>query len=120
MALLGILAVLVGSDLALTWRGHRGVMAALRDSVPETTAFMMRRTSEGVPPRSRRWVPLDSLPSGLACAVLAAENVRFFSHGTLDWTNQRELLGTPTRDCSDSRPPHGRRGGVYPRPFVRI
>lgn len=97
LALLGMLAVVVGSDLALTWIRHRSVMAELRDSVPETTAFMMRRASEGTPPRSRRWVPLDSLPSALPCAVLAAENARFFSQGALDWTNQRELLGRVIR-----------------------
>lgn len=58
---------------------------------------MMRRASAGVPPLSRRWVPLDSLPSALACAVLAAENVRFFAHGALDWTNQREMLSRVIR-----------------------
>jgi len=97
LALLGIVVAVIGSDLALTWSRHRSTMVALRDSVPETTAFMMRRASEGTPPRSRLWVPLDSLPSALACAVLAAENVRFFSHGTLDWTNQRELLSRVIR-----------------------
>jgi monofunctional biosynthetic peptidoglycan transglycosylase len=97
LALLGIMAVLVGSDLALTWYRHRGAMVALRDSVPETTAFMIRRASEGKPPRSHRWMPLDSVPSALACAVLAAENVRFFSHGALDWANQRELLSRVIR-----------------------
>ncbi len=92
LALAGLFAVIVAGDLALTWSSHRSRVAALRDSVPATTAFMLRRTGEGAPPRSRRWVPLDSLPSALACAVLAAENVRFFGHGSLDWINQRELF----------------------------
>lgn len=91
LALAAAGAAIVGSDLAWTWSAHRSRVAALRDSVPETTAFMLRRASEGAPARSRRWVPLDSLPSALACAVLAAENVRFFTHGSLDWTNQREM-----------------------------
>lgn len=91
MALAGAVVAVVGGDLLLTWRGHRERITALRDSVPVSTAFMDRRTAEGMAPRARRWIPLDSLPSALACAVLAAENVRFFRHGTLDWTNQREM-----------------------------
>lgn len=97
VALAGLFAAIVAGDLALTWSSHRSRVAALRDSVPETTAFMRRRAGQGAPPIHRRWVPLDSLPSGLACAVLAAENARFFDHGTLDWNNQRELLNRVIR-----------------------
>ncbi len=90
------LATLVGlgiiADVSLTWFGSGSRIAALADSVPPMTAYMERRADAGQPPRQRQWVPLDSLPAPVVCAVLAAENVRFFSYGTLDWRNQREML----------------------------
>src|SRR5439155_4933159 len=88
----GLLLVILGLDLAWTWVGHRRIISALRDSIPATTAFMRQRANQGHPVRQRRWVPLDSIPPALVCTVLAAENVRFFEHGTLDWSNQHAML----------------------------
>lgn len=86
------LAVIIVVDLSLTWLGHRKVIASLADTVPAATAHMLQRAREGHPLRHQRWVPLDSLPVSVVCAVVAAENVRFFRHGTLDWTSQRAML----------------------------
>lgn len=90
VALLIGAVVLVG--IALTWLRYRPRIAALADAVPSMTAYMELRAREGRSPVRHRWVPLDSLPGPVVCAVLAAEDVRFFSHGTLSWTSQRELL----------------------------
>jgi monofunctional glycosyltransferase len=94
LALVGValLGIVGGADSLLTWARYRPLIAALADSVPEMTAYMQRRAEEGRPPEQRRWVPLDSLPAVLVCAVLAAENVRFFTSGTLDWSNQRAMM----------------------------
>ena len=86
------LALIIVADLSWTWLGHRKVIASLADGVPATTAFMLQRAREGHPSRHRRWVPIDSLPVPVVCAVLAAENVRFFRQGTLDWTTQKAML----------------------------
>lgn len=68
------------------------MIASLADTVPATTAYMLRRAGEGHPPRQQHWVPLDSLPVPVVCAVVTAENVRFFRQGTLDWTSQKTML----------------------------
>lgn len=99
---LGIVTV---TDLSITWFGHGPRIKALVDSTPPGTAYMALRAREGRPPILRRWTPLDSLPVAVVCAVLAAENVRFFQHGTLDYANQREMLsrvlrGDPSRGGS--------------------
>lgn len=95
--LLLALGIVTVADLSVTWFRHGPRIAALADSVPPLTAYMALRTREGHPPRGRRWVPLDSLPLPVVCAVLAAENVRFFRHGTLDYANQREMLSRVLR-----------------------
>lgn len=94
LALAGLLlvGVVLIADLSLTWFRYGPRIAALADSVPDMTSFMKRRAEEGVPPRAHRWVPLDSLPGPLVCTLLAAENVRFFEHGALDWENQRAMF----------------------------
>ncbi len=92
LAVTGVTGLVLIADVSATWFGSGPRIAALADSVPVMTAYMERRAREGQPPRRRHWVPLDSLPAPLVCAVLAAENVRFFSHGTLDWENQRAML----------------------------
>ncbi|MCL4864896.1 MAG: transglycosylase domain-containing protein [Gemmatimonadales bacterium] len=80
------------ADIALTWIRYGPRIDALADSVPETTAYMARRARDGQPPLHHRWVPLDSMPMPVVCAALAAENIRFFDQGTLDWAAQRGLL----------------------------
>jgi len=84
--------LIVLADISLTWFRYGPRIAALADSAPALTAYMALRAREGRPPRDHRWVALDSLPGPVVCAVLAAENVRFFDHGTLDWDNQRAML----------------------------
>lgn len=100
----GLLALLAGTAVALliptliladvvrTWIRHRPLVEALATEDPVTTAYMARRASEGRPPGLRRWIPLESLPAPVVCAVVASENVNFFRHGALDWHNQRELV----------------------------
>lgn len=87
-----LLALIIVVDLSWTWLGHRRVIALLADTAPATTAFMLQRAREGHPVRHQRWIALDSLPVSVVCAVLAAEDPGFFSHGTLDWGAQRVLL----------------------------
>lgn len=81
----------------MTWKRFGPRVEALANSVPETTAYMARRTRDGKPPLHHRWVPLDSMPLPVVCAALAAENMRFFNHGTLDLAAQRGLLSRVLR-----------------------
>ncbi len=97
LSLVLVLGIVTIADLSFTWLRHGPRIEALADAVPPMTAFMDLRAREGHPPRLRRWVPLDSLPVPVVCAVLAAENVRFFQHGTLDYANQRAMLSRVLR-----------------------
>lgn len=94
LGLLGLVVIGLAlvTDLGITWFRYGPRITALVDSTPAQTAYMALRAQEGRAPLDRRWVPLDSLPAPVVCAVLAAENVRFFSHGALDWNNQRAML----------------------------
>lgn len=87
-----VIGLLVLLEVARTWFRYRPLVAALADSAPATTAYMTRRAREGKPVVSRAWVPLDSLPAAVVCAVVGSENANFFRQGALDWTNQRELF----------------------------
>lgn len=88
--------LIIGSFVLLevtrTWVRYRPLVAALTDSTPDITAYMVRRASEGTPIAARAWVPLDSLPAAVVCAVVVSENANFFLQGALDWSNQRDLL----------------------------
>jgi membrane peptidoglycan carboxypeptidase len=79
-------------DLAWTWWSHRGQIAMLADSVPETTAFMQRRILAGEPVKHQQWAPLESLPVAAVCAVQIAEDPNFFIQGAFDWRSQRRML----------------------------
>jgi monofunctional glycosyltransferase len=96
VAALGVSGVLIACvallDMAWTWVTHRDRVAALAAAVPGRTAYMDRRAREGRPPAAVGWVPLDSLPPPVVCAVVASEHANFFRNGALDWGNQRELL----------------------------
>ena len=89
---MSLAVVIIVVDLSLIWLGHRKVIASLAETAPATTAYMAQRAREGYPPRHQRWVPLDSVPVSVVCAVLAAEDIRFYSHGTLDWGQQQAML----------------------------
>lgn len=84
--------VIVVIDLSVTWLSHRKAIAALATTAPAATAQMRLRALEGHPLRYHRWIPLDSLPVSVVCSVVAAENVRYFRQGTLDWTSQKALF----------------------------
>src|SRR5690242_16196377 len=89
---LALLVAVFLVDLGWTWFSNRTIVTALRDSIPDLTSYMRQRADEGHPVRRRGWIALDSMPSAVVCSVLAAENVRFFEHGTLDWSNQRDMM----------------------------
>jgi monofunctional biosynthetic peptidoglycan transglycosylase len=84
-----VLVVGLAADLGLTWVRFRPRVTALIGSAPDLSAYMKRQVDEGRPPRLRQWAPLRSLPTVLVCAVVAAEDNRFFLYGTVDWRSQR-------------------------------
>jgi len=86
------LGMLGATDLALTYCGHRDAIAALAVDVPAETAFMRRRAEAGLPAGPRIWTALRDAGAVVSCAVVAAEDDRFFEHGTLRWRAQRRLL----------------------------
>jgi monofunctional biosynthetic peptidoglycan transglycosylase len=83
---------LVAADLGLTWLWYRPRIAALAGTVPAETEYMRRAVAAGQPPLARSWASLDSIGPTAMCAVLAAEDVLFFRHGTLDYASQRRML----------------------------
>ncbi len=72
-------------------------VSALKKEFPKTTAFMERRKKElarsGQSPRLE-WspVPLSRISPGLALAVIAAEDARFYEHKGVDWEAVRGAL----------------------------
>jgi monofunctional biosynthetic peptidoglycan transglycosylase len=84
-----LLVIAVAADIGLTWVRFRPRVAAMALAAPELTAYMERRSDEGHPPRLRQWASLASLPTVLACAVVATEDNKFFLYGTVDWNSQR-------------------------------
>ncbi len=97
---LGLLAVvaLAGSTCtayqAATWPDVRG----LRERRPETTAFIERfRQRQAAAEQSTapdwRWVPYDSIAPDLKRAVVAAEDLEFFSHRGFSYSEIKEAIG---------------------------
>ena len=83
LMLLGVGALLLAIlllDLAVTWVRTEPAVDALAKAVPLPTAFMEMRRQQGVSEFRYRWFPLDSLPTPLVCAVVAAEDGNFFHY----------------------------------------
>jgi monofunctional biosynthetic peptidoglycan transglycosylase len=94
-ALVLVLAALVtlgAADLGLTWWRYRPAIAALAAHAPVETVYMRLRADAGGPASPRIWTALGDVGSISMCAVLAAEDPRFFSHGAVDWGSQKRLL----------------------------
>jgi monofunctional biosynthetic peptidoglycan transglycosylase len=92
MLVLAALVTLGGADLGLTWWRYRPAIAALAAQPPLETVYMRLRASAGQPTSPRIWTALGDVGSISMCAVLAAEDPSFFSHGTVDWGSQERLL----------------------------
>lgn len=93
LALFLLAAALVfafAADLALTWWNRRAAIAALATTNPGETAYMRR--FDAAPPRRAAWVRLEQIAPVATCAVLGAEDNRFFVHGTLAWDAQAQLF----------------------------
>jgi len=66
----------------------------LRRSDPATTAIMERRARQALarntaPKREHVWVPYERISTNLARAVVAGEDLDFFTHSGLDWKQIR-------------------------------
>ena len=79
LAVTVIVALLASAFVLLTWPD----VAALASHPPETTAFIERARSRGVNV-SWQWVPYERISNDLKKAVVAAEDMSFFSHNGFD------------------------------------
>ncbi len=97
---LGLIAVLAVACLTctahqvVTWPDVRG----LRDRRPQTTAFIERYRQRQLasgrsPDLDWRWVPYDSIALDLKRAVVAAEDLEFFSHQGFSYTEMKDAIG---------------------------
>jgi monofunctional biosynthetic peptidoglycan transglycosylase len=62
---------------------------------PRSTAYMRLRAAEAPTadgPRIARWTELERISPLLVCAVLKAEDRRFFLHGGFDWPQLRKAV----------------------------
>jgi monofunctional biosynthetic peptidoglycan transglycosylase len=89
-ALALLLGLVIAADLALTLHRFRPAIAALATANPDETVYMHRFGAGGVSPSG--WVELDDVAPAATCAVLGAEDVRFFEHGTIAWDAQRRMF----------------------------
>jgi len=72
-----VLSVAAGTVLYLTWPD----VAALRDTNPDSTAFIDRYLERSNQTRvDRAWVPASRISAHLKKAVVVAEDLEFFSH----------------------------------------
>jgi len=85
--------ILLCADLALTFGTHSARIAALATDNPGGTRYMERAERSGHPVRYWSWVPLDSVPPLVLCAVMLSEDSEFFNIGTLNYDIQREMIG---------------------------
>ncbi|MBI5244872.1 MAG: monofunctional biosynthetic peptidoglycan transglycosylase [Elusimicrobia bacterium] len=70
-------------------------VSGLRVNNPRTTKYVdlyVRRSSSrgGKPAVEMKWVPLEEISPYLRCAVLIAEDDRFYSHRGVDWEALRQ------------------------------
>jgi monofunctional biosynthetic peptidoglycan transglycosylase len=81
-------------------------VAGLRETAPQSWAFLERARSQGRE-TTHRWVPYAAISPQLKIAVLVAEDINFFSHSGFDteelrravreaWAGARELRGAST------------------------
>ncbi len=78
----------------IAWPDVRG----LRDREPVTTAFIeryrQRQLAAGRSPElDWRWVPYDSIAPDLKRAVVAAEDLEFFSHQGFSYAEMKDAIG---------------------------
>ena len=79
-----------GADAA-----RRGLpdVGPLRRAAPAATAFMRAAGEQAAP----AWVPLGTVSPYLACAVVKAEDRRFFEHRGIHWGQLRKAVGRTAR-----------------------
>ncbi len=94
---LAALVILGAADIGLTWWCYRHAIARLAVQAPAETVYMRLRADAGQPASPRIWTPLGDVGSISLCAVVAAEDPSFFTHGTVDWGSQKRLLGNVLR-----------------------
>ncbi|MBU8895374.1 transglycosylase domain-containing protein [Corallococcus sp. M34] len=90
VAVMGLVAFAYGLWL---WHGTPDV-SALQTERPTTTALLRLREHERKPDAQlapEDWMPLQRMPL-LACAVVKAEDRKFFRHGGFDWGEIRFAL----------------------------
>lgn len=82
-------AALVVAYQAVTWPP----VSELAEKNPETSAFLERAArrleSEGRSRPTLRWVPLSAISREVQHAVIASEDMNFFTHGGFDWGELR-------------------------------
>lgn len=71
----------------------------LYSSLPDVSTLAVGR-----PRLVTDWVSIDSVSQGTACAIVAAEDLRFFQHRGIDWVSVRTALAeAPTRALTGQR-----------------
>jgi monofunctional biosynthetic peptidoglycan transglycosylase len=103
----GIVGIVAALGLLYAWATWPDV-AKLATHNPATTAFIERYRAEqraaGKPDRVEwRWVPDDSIAANLKRAIIASEDIGFFSHHGFELAEMREALTEAMRQGSAPR-----------------
>ncbi len=93
VAVVALAALTCTAHQAITWPDVDG----LRDRRPKTTAFIERYQERQLaagraPDLDWRWVPYDSIAPDLKRAVVAAEDLEFFSHRGFSYAEMKDAV----------------------------
>lgn len=89
---LSLIALLVFMlDVVLTPHGVEGELRSMATIAPRSTSFMDRAERDGRVVRRSVWTPVDGISPIVGCAVVFAEDERYFEYGSFDWTMQTAL-----------------------------
>jgi len=91
--LVGTVALLALGIAALFWSVPR--VEAVDAAAPETTEFMVWRAGilgDSADEYALGWTPAAEVPELLLCAIVAAEDKRYFLHRGIDWVATRKAL----------------------------
>lgn len=78
--------VVVGAYVGWLWHRTPDVEGLKDGPAPVSSVMRIDAKRMGVVPRPPAYAPIDAIGPLLACAVVKAEDVRFFAHAGIDWS----------------------------------